>query len=142
MGPTEGVRGQVSGVRPGHAKGRGHAFPAMTGLAGKIGDLVHGQDGRWKGLSYPLNETRGERDEKRAKGNGIGAVNWGMRGGVLVYGHAGRTGLRGYDEGRQKRISPREPENKAGDVAREKQDNGKENKKSRGRREKGREGEE
>lgn len=42
MRPTEGVGGQI-GMRPGHAKGRSHPFPAMTGLAGKIGDLVHGQ---------------------------------------------------------------------------------------------------
>lgn len=44
MRATKRVRGQISAVRPGHAKGRGHTFPAMTGLAGKIGDLVHSQD--------------------------------------------------------------------------------------------------
>lgn len=49
----------------------------MTGLASKIGDLVHRQDEGWKGLSYPLNEIRGERDEKVVKRNGIGAVSWG-----------------------------------------------------------------
>ena len=44
MRATKRLRGQVSGVWPGHAKRRGHTFPAMTGLAGKIGDLVHSQD--------------------------------------------------------------------------------------------------
>lgn len=42
---TEGLRGQI-GMRPGHAERRSHPLPAMTGLAGEIGDLVHGQDGK------------------------------------------------------------------------------------------------
>ena len=45
MRTTEGLGGQV-GMRPGHAERRSHPLPAMTGLAGEIGDLVHGQDGK------------------------------------------------------------------------------------------------
>lgn len=53
MGPAERVGGQI-GMRPGHAKGWSHAFPAMTGLAGKIGNLVHGQNVGLDRVSYPL----------------------------------------------------------------------------------------
>ena len=52
-------------MRPGHAERRSHPLPAMTGLAGEIGDLVHGQDGRMESLS-PLERVRG------AKRDGIG----------------------------------------------------------------------
>lgn len=53
MRATKRMRGQIRSVRPGHAKRRGHPFPAMTGLAGKIGDLVHSQDDDGKILFAP-----------------------------------------------------------------------------------------
>lgn len=65
MGPTKRVRGQI-GVRPGHAEGRSHPFPAMTGLTGEVGDLMHGQGGLDENL-LPLERIRGERDEAEVK---------------------------------------------------------------------------
>ena len=56
MGATERVGGQI-GMRPGHAKGWSHAFPAMTGLAGKIGNLVHGQNVGWTESLTPLDRN-------------------------------------------------------------------------------------
>lgn len=52
------VGGHVS-MRSRHAKGRCHPLPAMTGLARKIGDLVH--DTRIDRISDPLNKSRGKR---------------------------------------------------------------------------------
>lgn len=60
MRPPKSVRGHVS-VRSRHAKGRRHPLPAMTGLARKIGDLVH--DTRIDRVSDPLSKSRGKRGE-------------------------------------------------------------------------------
>jgi hypothetical protein len=58
--PPKSVGGHVS-MRSRHAKGRRHSLPAMTGLARKIGDLVH--DTRIDRISDPLNKSRGKRGE-------------------------------------------------------------------------------
>ena len=51
------------GMRPGHAKRGRHTFPAMTGLACEVGDLMHGQ-GEENRTLFPLNESRGEERER------------------------------------------------------------------------------
>lgn len=42
VGSSEGLGGDI-GMSSRHAERRRHSFPAMTGLAREVGDLVHGQ---------------------------------------------------------------------------------------------------
>jgi hypothetical protein len=66
--PSKRVGSHVS-MRSRHAKGRRHPLPAMTGLARKIGDLVHDKN-RIDRISNPLNKSRGKR------GEGAGGEKW------------------------------------------------------------------
>lgn len=55
------AKGHV-GVWSGHPKGRRHSFPTMTGLARKVGDLVHDQrsEGRFSHPGQMAGEEGGE----------------------------------------------------------------------------------
>lgn len=60
MRSSEGVGRHIS-MRPGHAEGRRHSLPAMTGLAREVGYLVHGKGE--DGSLGPLEQVEGVREE-------------------------------------------------------------------------------
>lgn len=58
------------GVRSGHPKGRRHSFPTMTGLARKVGDLVHDREGRNGESLTPTNNSKGKEGRRIEGGRG------------------------------------------------------------------------
>lgn len=68
------AKGHV-GVWSGHPKGRRHSFPTMTGLARKVGDLVHDQRSEGRSLS-PRGQMAGGRGRERGSVGGREKEVW------------------------------------------------------------------
>lgn len=120
---SKGLRRDV-GVRPRHAEGRGHSLPAMPGLAGEIGDLVHGQrEASLEPLERVEGERRGERrrlggggrDRKIKTGQNISNKEEKFKTGEKegeTDGREGRGGLGGEERGREEEEENRGRERK------------------------------